>query len=102
MTRGGVETDLEHSPYVLYKGAFTLYFSSKFYMDKYNEAIGIFTKSLELTFKKRYKISVCNVYQLAIVLLYMRIEKRGFYIELHDFPCKSIDDVPFIIKGGVS
>ena len=39
MTKSGIETDLQHSPYKFYKEDFTFYFSSERYRDKYIEAL---------------------------------------------------------------
>lgn len=55
-----------------------LYFSSKFYMEKYkNEIEGYINKEAQ-KIKIRYKLNI-NMNEILALVYYKKIEKRGFY-----------------------
>lgn len=79
ITRNGIVYDLNISSYRYTTNGLTYVFSSKLYLDnfkkKYEENRDIINYSLS----KRFNM-VVDVSQLADIVLYRKIEKRGFLI----------------------
>lgn len=98
MTRSGIETDLQHSPYKFYKEDFTFYFSSERYRDKYIEALPTAIEAIGISLKHRYGINFKGMDKLAMLLLYWKTEKRGFYLEIKDDPFYNLSDISMNIE----
>lgn len=79
LTRNGIELELEESKYTYTYKNLTFYFSSMFYLNKFNNELKKFidneTKKLYNKYKHNADYSI-----LLAVALYKRIEKRGFYV----------------------
>lgn len=89
MTRNGIEYDLPKSPYIYNynKDNYNIYFyfSSLFNLNRYEEGYIDFVYCETLKFKNKYKINPFNEYYKNLfitfmLVYYMKIEKRGFYI----------------------
>lgn len=83
LTRHGIELNIDESKYKFnYKGL-TFYFSSMFYLKKFEREIENFvdneTKKLYNKFKVRADYTI-----LLSISLYKRIEKRGFKVLIHN------------------
>ena len=74
-----IYNDLNNSTYSVTYDNFTLYFSSNFYKEKFVKNVDNFIKEETDKVKVKYK---CDVYsdELFILLLYRKIEKRGFRV----------------------
>lgn len=81
ISRRGIYYNLEISPYCFYIEYITFYFSSKLHMKKFLDRFEDYCKCFRETFHQRTKIHYDN-YQLIALLLYEKIETRGFYIEM--------------------
>lgn len=80
MTVGGVEWNLEISPYTfMIQEGFILYFSSKLHMMKYRKNYEEYIKRKEKFFKKNYCFNVDMTISMALKY-YEKIETRGFFV----------------------
>lgn len=77
-----IYNDLNNSEYFFEFDEVKLYFSSMFYKEKFIKSYNQFIKDETDKFKVRYK---CNITAdlLFVLLLYKKIEKRGFRVEYH-------------------
>ena len=85
MTRNGIEYNLSISPYTLEKNGLTFYFSSKRNLKTFEDTLTEFInlECEKLSKKYKMKISAYNYGSLVNILsvvLYKRIEKRGFLV----------------------
>lgn len=75
-----VYNDLNESNYCFKYDDFKFYFSSNFYLEKFEREYVNFIKDETMKLKIKFK---CNIFAdyLILLLLYQRIEKRGFRVE---------------------
>ena len=78
ITRNGVCYALEHSPYI-HKGAFTFVFSSQLHLDKFLAKQKENRDIINYSLSRRINMNV-DVKELADIILYRKIETRGFLI----------------------
>jgi YHS domain-containing protein len=78
-TRNGVYYDLTHSCYRVTVDGLTFVFSSKSHKDKFKKKLKENREIVNYSLTKRFKLTV-NVSQLADIVLYRKIETRGFLI----------------------
>lgn len=79
VTRNGVCYDLEKTPYKCTIGNLTYMFSSQTHLDKFKSRIKENRDIINYSLTNRFKMSV-DVSELADVVLYRKIETRGFLI----------------------
>lgn len=79
-TRHGIFYNLHESSYVAQVGRHKYYFSSQSHLDKFNERYPFFRKEFEDKLKDRYGIRI-NFNLISQLLLYKKIETRGFLVE---------------------
>ena len=74
-----VYNDINESNYIFNYDNLSFYFSSKFYLEKFTHEYSSFLKDEIMKIKIKYK---CNIYcdEMLLLLLYKRIEKRGFKV----------------------
>ena len=77
ITRNGIYNNLDISTYYHTVEGITYYFSSKQYRDKFISLLEVNRLELNFTVAKKLKIDL-NANQIYDMLLYQRIEKRGF------------------------
>lgn len=83
LTRNGIELNIEESKYKYnYKGL-TFYFSSMFYLHKFEREIKFFIDNETKKLYNKFKVNADFTILLSIAL-YKRIEKRGFKVLVHD------------------
>ena len=78
-TENGVYLDLTESEYKVKKLGLTFYFSSKFYMKKFEDEVEIYSHNEMLKLYNKYKVTN-NFKQFLAIAFYKKIEKRGFRI----------------------
>lgn len=78
-----IYNDINESEYKITYDKLTFYFSSKFYLEKFTREYSNFIKDETMKFKIKYK---CNAYidEMLLLLLYKKIEKRGFRVLYND------------------
>lgn len=78
--RNKIYHNLQASEFIVEMNNMKMYFSSELYRQKFKSRIGEFLVDEVLKFSAIYKISPTNkVYNMIILMLYKKIEKRGFY-----------------------
>lgn len=85
MTRNGIEYNLSISPYTVEKNGLTFYFSSKRNLKTFEDTLTdfIYLECEKLSKKYKLKISAYaygSLVNILSVVLYKRIEKRGFLV----------------------
>lgn len=78
-TENGIYLDLNESDYKVKKLGLTFYFSSKFYMEKFEKEVEIYTHNEMLKLFNKYRVT-SNFKIFLTISFYKRIEKRGFRI----------------------
>lgn len=100
-TTRGIYLDIRDSDYTFTPIDFpeiTFFFSSRFYLNKfqdiYGEEITRFNQALNNVYKNKF-----NIYGdlLALLRLYCLIEKRGFYITYNGVDINCVDDLRFVV-----
>jgi hypothetical protein len=98
-TKRGIYTNILDSTYTFSFDNFTFYFSSPFYLRKFKELyeyeINRFNTAVSVMYKNQFQLE-CD--KLALVRLYSRIEKRGFYIKINEVPITCLDEITFELK----
>lgn len=82
-----IYNDINESNYTIKYDKLVFYFSSKFYLEKFTREYSNFIKDETMKFKIKYK---CNAYidYMLLLLLYKKIEKRGFKVLYNDKPIR--------------
>jgi hypothetical protein len=82
-TRNGIFNNIMESDYEYSVGPLTFYFSSPTYrqkfMDRWYDEMLRFNDAATRIYKELYNL---DFIELALIRLYMKIEKRGFYIKV--------------------
>ena len=75
-----VYNDINESNYTFKYDDLVFYFSSQFYQEKFTREYSQFLKDETMKLKIKFK---CNIYcdKMILLLLYKKIEKRGFKVE---------------------
>ena len=93
ITRNGIVYDLRLSPYSIKIGDVTYYFSSKNHLEKYSEQLYDNRNAIRISLSGRFGIDV-NLSLLADIVLYGKVETRGFFIV-----CKG---VPYLCRKNIT
>lgn len=83
LTRNGVCYDLERSSYRCTIDGLTFVFSSRLHLDKFKAKYREHREIIANSLTRRFNIAV-DVYRLADIVLYKKIETRGFLIVTHE------------------
>lgn len=83
LTRRGIEYDLEKSPYRVKSQHLIFHFSSELYRSKFVDECKDYIQFISESLYKRFKFLV-RFDELALLVLYRNIEKRGFYVIIKD------------------
>lgn len=97
ITENGIYLNLDESTYILKKHGLILFFSSKFYLEKFTENIDNFIKSETLKLQNKYKINV-NFEIFLTISYYKKVEKRGFKI-IDEISKKEVRQASLIINS---
>lgn len=80
MTRNGIVYRLELSPYIATIENITYYFSSINHLEKFMEKLYENRELISCSLSKRFGVNV-NVNILSDIVLYSKVETRGFFIK---------------------
>lgn len=80
MTKAGVYLNLDESTYKVKKFGLIFYFSSKFYMEKFNKNVEKYVEMENIKLANKTKL-VINFNKLFAISYYQKIEKRGFKVK---------------------
>lgn len=92
MTRDGVFYNLEYSDFRVDMGELTFVFSSALHMRKFIDRLQNNRDIINYSLSKRFKVKV-DVSALADIMLYAKIESRGFLIECKDGKLTCLEDI---------
>lgn len=100
LTRNGICYDLEKSPYSITKGyskdlVITYKYSSELYIDKFNEKLEKNRKKFNDSLSNRFGMNIQNNV-LCDILLYSKVETRGFYILINEEEYKCLNTIKLI------
>ena len=79
LTKNGIELEIEESKYKYKYKDLTFYFSSLFYLHKFEKELPIYIDNETKKLYNKYKVKADVTLMLAIAL-YKKIEKRGFCV----------------------
>lgn len=79
VTRNGIYYDLTQSPYKITVDNYTYVFSSDLYLVKFQDQYKAHREEISLKLSVRYKVNI-KATALADMVLYQKIEKRGFLV----------------------
>lgn len=97
ISRNGIVYDLTVSPYRYNKDGLTFVFSSQLHLDKYKAKLKENRDIINYSLTKRFNFAV-NVSPLADIVLYRKIETRGFLIVTNEG--KTLCQTNIIFDGG--
>lgn len=96
LTKRGISTNLQESPYSYDFDDMTFYFSSRFYLNNFSKLvrneIERFNVKSNNMWKDKFNLEMQN---LALIRLYAIIEKRGFFIKIRGDSVTCLDNVKF-------
>lgn len=100
LTRSGITYNLTSSPYVVelrYSDDLVIkyYFSSELYVNKFNEKLSKYHKTIKESLSKRFKIEI-DLEELSDILLYSKVETRGFFIQINEEDFKCLNTIKLI------
>lgn len=80
MTKAGIYLNLDESTYKTKKFGLLFYFSSMFYMEKFNKNVEKYVEIENIKLANKTKL-VINFSKLFAISYYQKVEKRGFRIK---------------------
>ena len=97
LTRNGITYNLTTSPYLVelkYRDDLVIkyYFSSELYVNKFNEKLEKHHSTIKESLSKRFKIEI-DIDELSDILLYSKVETRGFFIQINDEDFKCLNTI---------
>lgn len=97
LTRNGITYNLTTSPYIVelkYRDDLIIkyYFSSELYVTKFNEKLEKNHDKIKESLSKRFKL-IIDIDELSDILLYSKVETRGFFIQINDEDFKCLDTI---------
>lgn len=98
MTRNGIVYKLELSPYKATIEGVTYMFSSINHLDKFMERLNENRELISYSLSKRFGVTV-NYGVLSDIVLYSKVETRGFLIEYKGVPYSCKKDI--ILNGAI-
>lgn len=78
MTKRGIYHNLNESEYAISNSEVALFFSSRFYLNKFLDEYKNYRNEFKIRLKRSMNIDKMNVDLMADIHLYKQIEKRGF------------------------
>ncbi len=81
--RNKIYYDLSKSPYFVKNSTATFYFSSNLHLEKFISRCATNRSSINNSLKKRFGFNI-EMNAIADIILYKKIENRGFRIKTHD------------------
>ena len=92
MSKRGICYTLSESPYFAQYFDVKLFFSSKNYLEKFNDTCRPIRARLEYEMLRRFGME-CDMSLIALLKAYKQVEKRGFYITVGGEPVTCQDQL---------
>lgn len=96
LTKSGVCYDLDDTPFCEEWLGMFFYFSSHTHQLKFRRQVNERVSWLTGSLSRRFHVSVCAS-RLAVIQLYMQIERRGFHVSYKGCDFHSPDDIQFTV-----
>lgn len=97
MTRGGIEYNFQLTPFIATKNDIIFYFSSNKNVERFLKTCDEKHIFLNESLSNRFNVNI-NSIELALIVNYTNIEKRGFRIRYNDKDYDSLGSIIFEIK----
>lgn len=94
LTVRGIAKDLAISPYIYTDNRIQLNFSSEFNLKRFKDKLPEYEDNIEYRAYRLFGFSVNIIPEVILLSLYMKIEKRGFYVEIGENKYTNIDSIP--------
>lgn len=94
MTVRGIAKDLAISPYIYIDEHIQLNFSSEFNLKRFKDRLAEYKDNIEYRAYRLFGFNVNIIQEVILLSLYMKIEKRGFYVEIGENKYTNIDSIP--------
>lgn len=94
LTVRGIAKDLAISPYIYIDEHIQLNFSSEFNLKRFKDRLAEYKDNIEYRAYRLFGFNVNIIQEVILLSLYMKIEKRGFYVEIGENKYTNIDSIP--------
>lgn len=94
LTVRGIAKDLAISPYIYTDNHIQLNFSSEFNLKRFKDRLAEYKDNIEYRAYRLFGFNVNIIPEVILISLYMKIEKRGFYVEIGENKYTNIDSIP--------
>lgn len=94
LTVRGVAKDLAISPYIYIDNYIQLNFSSEFNLKRFKDKLPEYEDNIKYRAYRLFGFNINIIPKIILLSLYMKIEKRGFYVEIGDNKYSNIDSIP--------
>lgn len=94
LTVRGIAKDLAISPYIYTDNHIQLNFSSEFNLKRFKDRLAEYKDNIEYRAYRLFGFNVNIIPEVILLSLYMKIEKRGFYVEIGENKYANIDSIP--------
>lgn len=94
LTVRGIAKDLAISPYIYTDNHIQLNFSSEFNLKRFKDRLAEYKDNIEYRAYRLFGFNINIIPEVILLSLYMKIEKRGFYVEIGNNKYTNIDSVP--------
>lgn len=94
LTVRGIAKDLAISPYIYTDNHIQLNFSSEFNLKRFKDRLTEYKDNIEYRAYRLFGFNVNIIPEVILLSLYMKIEKRGFYVEIGENKYTNIDSIP--------
>lgn len=94
LTVRGVAKDLAISPYIYIDNYIQLNFSSEFNLKRFKDKLPEYKDNIKYRAYRLFGFNINIIPEIILLSLYMKIEKRGFYVEIGDNKYSNIDSIP--------
>ena len=94
LTVRGIAKDLAISPYIYTDNHIQLNFSSEFNLKRFKDKLPEYEDNIEYRAYRLFGFNVNIIQEVILLSLYMKIEKRGFYVEIGENKYTNIDSIP--------
>lgn len=94
LTVRGIAKDLAISPYIFTDKNIQLNFSSEFNLRRFKDKITEYKDNIEYRAYRLFGFNINIIPEVILLSLYMKVEKRGFYVEIGESKYTNIDSIP--------
>lgn len=94
LTVRGIAKDLAISPYIYTDNHIQLNFSSEFNLKRFKDRLAEYKDNIKYRAYRLFGFNINIIPEVILLSLYIKIEKRGFYVEIGNNKYTNIDSVP--------